>query len=162
MLVFMLFGISIGALTGIEKQRRRNKPIGGVQISTAVGAAGGAVAEYCIAHILPNRQPIDALFLFYLYPFLYLCILNGVLLGLFCGFVARRVKSVMISITVGGGMGLLLAFLWTLLPLQEPDLDRLIMLSGFVFGALTGLLTQHSRFGSILRPAARAAGGAVE
>jgi len=67
--------------------------------------------------------------------------IKGMLVGLFCGWFARRVQSTKWGIVLGAALGLLFAFLVALMQ-HEHYLE--IMLPGFVTGAIIGFLTQRT------------------
>jgi hypothetical protein len=69
---------------------------------------------------------------------------KGMVVGIICGLIARKVHSTAVGLAAGAGFGLLFAFLVALMP--EPDGSHYylqIMLPGFVLGALIGFLTQR-------------------
>jgi fucose permease len=63
------------------------------------------------------------------------------LVGLFCGWFARRVQSTKWGIVLGAALGLLFAFLVAAMQ-HEHYLE--IMLPGFITGAIIGFLTQRT------------------
>ena len=68
---------------------------------------------------------------------------KGMLVGIVCGLIARKVRSTAVGLAVGAGFGLLFAYIVALMP--EPDGTHYylqIMVPGFVLGALIGFLTQ--------------------
>ena len=70
--------------------------------------------------------------------------LKGMIVGLFCGWFARKVHSLRWGIVVGAGMGLLFAFLVAAADTVNGEHPYLqIMLPGFVVGAIAGFLTQR-------------------
>ena len=70
--------------------------------------------------------------------------MKGMLVGLLCGWFARKVQSVTWGIVVGSVLGLLFAFLVASMSTvngRHPYLE--IMMPGFVVGAIVGFLTQQ-------------------
>jgi drug/metabolite transporter (DMT)-like permease len=67
--------------------------------------------------------------------------IKGMLVGLFCGWFARRVQSTKWGIVLGAALGLLFAFLVALMQ-HEHYLE--IMMPGFITGAIIGFLTQRT------------------
>ena len=68
---------------------------------------------------------------------------KGMVVGIICGLIARKVRSTAVGLAAGAGFGLLFAYLVAMMP--EPDGTHYyvqIMVPGFVLGALTGFLTQ--------------------
>jgi hypothetical protein len=69
---------------------------------------------------------------------------KGMVVGLLCGWFARKVHSAKWGIAVGSALGLLFAFLVAATDTvngQHPYMQ--IMLPGFVVGAIVGFLTQR-------------------
>ena len=109
-----------------------NKPMVGLIAGTVLGLIDGATAWFTpavrseMAGILTGS-----------------CV-KGMIVGILCGFIARKVHSTAVGLAAGAGIGLLLAYLVALMP--EPDGSHYylqIMLPGFVLGALIGFLTQR-------------------
>ena len=68
---------------------------------------------------------------------------KGLVVGLLCGWFARKVHSTGLGILVGSGLGLLFAFLVAAADSVNGGHPYLqIMLPGFVVGAIVGFLTQ--------------------
>jgi Mg/Co/Ni transporter MgtE len=69
---------------------------------------------------------------------------KGMLVGLLCGWFARKVHSTAWGIALGSGLGLLFAFLVAAADTVNGEHPYLqIMLPGFVVGAIVGFLTQR-------------------
>ena len=69
---------------------------------------------------------------------------KGMVVGILCGLIARKVHSTAVGLGAGAGFGLLFAYLVASMP--QPDGQHYylqIMLPGFVLGAITGFLTQR-------------------
>ena len=81
-----------------------NKPVAGILIGAALGVVDG-----CTAWFYPEARPQIA-------GILMGSTIKGLLVGLICGFVARKVNSVKVGLAVGAGVGLLLAFLVAAMP----------------------------------------------
>ncbi len=118
-----------------------NKPLVGVIAGTILGALDGATAWFTPA----VRNQMDSI--------LVGSSLKGLLVGLAAGFFARKVQSEKKGAIFGAIVGLILAGLVAAMP--DPNTGEnywvQIMLPGFVFGALTGYLTQ--RVGTAPSPA---------
>lgn len=115
-----------------------NKPLVGVIAGTILGAFDGATAWFTPA-VRDQMSGIIAG-----------SSMKGLLVGLAAGFFARKVHSESKGVLFGAVIGLILAALVAAMP--QPTGEHYwvaIMLPGFIFGALTGYLTQ--RLGS--RPA---------
>jgi hypothetical protein len=66
------------------------------------------------------------------------------IVGLICGWFARRVQSTKWGIVLGAAVGLLFAFIVAAMPAENGQHYYLeIMLPGFVVGAIIGFLTQR-------------------
>jgi F0F1-type ATP synthase assembly protein I len=79
--------------------------------------------------------------------------MKGMVVGLFCGWFARKVHSTKWGIIVGSVLGLLFAFFVAAADTVNgvhPYLQ--IMLPGFVVGAIVGFLTQRVGSGPIRVP----------
>ena len=109
-----------------------NKPMVGVIAGAALGLLDGATAWIVpavrgeMAQIMMGSG------------------LKGMVVGLICGFIARKVRSTAVGLAAGAGFGLLFAYLVALMP--EPDGSHYylnIMLPGFVLGGVIGFLTQR-------------------
>ena len=69
---------------------------------------------------------------------------KGMVVGLLCGWFARKVHSTRLGIVVGSALGLLFAFLVAATDTVNGEHPYLqIMLPGFVVGAIVGFLTQR-------------------
>jgi hypothetical protein len=69
---------------------------------------------------------------------------KGMLVGVICGLLARKVRSVKAGVAVGAGLGLLFAYLVAAMPSATGEHYYLeIMAPGFIVGALIGFLTQR-------------------
>ena len=69
---------------------------------------------------------------------------KGMVVGIICGLIARKVHSTSVGLAAGAVFGLVFAYLIAMMP--EPDGTHYyvkIMVPGFVLGALTGFLTQR-------------------
>lgn len=110
-----------------------NKPLVGVIAGTILGALDGATAWFTPA----VRSEIGGI--------MAASSMKGLLVGLAAGFFARKVQSDRSGILFGGIIGLILAGIVAAMP--DPNTGEhywvQIMLPGFVFGALTGYLTQR-------------------
>jgi F0F1-type ATP synthase assembly protein I len=70
--------------------------------------------------------------------------MKGMVVGLLCGWFARKVHSIKWGIVVGSALGLLFAFLVAAADTVNGEHPYLqIMLPGFVVGAIVGFLTQR-------------------
>ena len=70
--------------------------------------------------------------------------MKGMVVGILCGWFARKVQSTAWGIAVGAALGLAFAFLVAAMDTvngRHPYLE--IMMPGFVVGAITGFLTQR-------------------
>jgi len=109
-----------------------NKPLVGVLVGAVLGVVDGSSAWF-----YPQARSEMA-------GILMGSTLKGMLVGVLCGVVARKVQSNKVGIALGAGLGLLFAFLVAAMPqpnIGHPYLE--IMTPGFVLGALTGFLTQR-------------------
>lgn len=109
-----------------------NKPLVGVIAGAVLGLIDGATAWFTPA----VRSEMTAILMGS-------CV-KGMLVGIICGLIARKVHSTAIGLAAGAGFGLLFAYLVALMP--EPDGTHYylqIMVPGFVLGALIGFLTQR-------------------
>ena len=66
--------------------------------------------------------------------------IKGMLVGLLCGWYARKVQSTAKGVVLGSVLGLLFALA---VAVMQKDHYLEIMLPGFVVGAITGFLTQR-------------------
>ena len=110
-----------------------NKPLVGVIAGTILGALDGATAWFTPA----VRNQMDSILIG--------SSAKGLIVGLAAGFFARKVQSEKKGAIFGAVIGLILAGLVAAMP--DPNTGEnywvQIMLPGFVFGALTGYLTQR-------------------
>src|SRR5580698_3633498 len=109
-----------------------NKPMVGVIAGAVLGAIDGATAWFTPA----VRSEMGGI--------LAGSSVKGMVVGIICGFIARKVHSTTVGLVAGAGFGLLFAYLVAMMP--EPDGAHYylqIMVPGFVLGALTGFLTQR-------------------
>jgi hypothetical protein len=72
--------------------------------------------------------------------------IKGMLVGLFCGWFARKVQSTKWGVLLGAGLGLLFAFL---VAAMQHEHYLAIMLPGFITGAIIGFLTQRTGMPSL-------------
>lgn len=109
-----------------------NKPLVGVVAGAILGIVDGATAWFT-----PEvRSQMTGILMGS-------CV-KGMVVGLLCGFIARKVNSTAVGLLAGAGFGLLFAYLVAAMP--QPNGAHYyvqIMLPGFVLGALTGFLTQR-------------------
>ena len=116
--------------------------VAGLLLGLGLGAIDGATAWfYPEAHSMMGRIMLRSS-------------VKGMVIGLLCGWFARKVHSTTWGILVGSALGLLFAFLVAIADTvngQHPYLQ--IMLPGFVVGAIVGFLTQ--RIGAPLSAASR-------
>lgn len=71
--------------------------------------------------------------------------MKGMVVGLLCGWFARKVHSTTWGIVVGSVLGLLFAFLVAAMDTVNGEHPYMqIMLPGFVVGAIVGFLTQKA------------------
>jgi hypothetical protein len=69
---------------------------------------------------------------------------KGMVVGVLCGLIARKVRSMKAGIAAGAGLGLLFAYLVAAMPSATGEHYYLeIMLPGCIVGALIGFLTQR-------------------
>jgi hypothetical protein len=109
-----------------------NKPLVGIVVGAILGALDGATAWF-----EPKVRPQLAFIMM-------ASGVKGMMVGVLCGLVARKVNSNAVGIGVGAGIGLLLAYLVAMQP--EPDGSHYyaqIMIPGFITGAIIGFLTQR-------------------
>jgi hypothetical protein len=108
-----------------------NKPMVGVIAGAVLGAIDGATAWFTPA----VRSEMEGILMG--------SSVKGMLVGVICGLIARKVHSTGVGLAAGAGFGLLFAYLVARMP--EPDGTHYylqIMVPGFVLGALIGFLTQ--------------------
>ena len=109
-----------------------NKPLVGIVAGAILGAVDGATAWFT-----PEARTMMA-------SILMGSAMKGMVVGVICGLIARKVQSTTVGLIAGAGFGLLFAFIVAALP--QPDGHHYylaIMLPGFVVGAIIGLLTQR-------------------
>lgn len=69
---------------------------------------------------------------------------KGLIVGVICGTVARKARSVPLGIGLGAVLGLLFAWAVASMPSETGEHYYVeIMVPGFIVGALTGFLTQR-------------------
>jgi F0F1-type ATP synthase assembly protein I len=106
----------------------KNKLVIGLVSGAVLGALDGATAWFtpavrdAIGTIIPGAA------------------FKGMVVGLLCGWFARKVQSTPLGIALGAGLGLLFAY--AVASLQPKPYYLEMMLPGFVTGALIGYLTQ--------------------
>ena len=109
-----------------------NKPMVGLIAGAVLGIIDGATAWFTPA----VRSEMEGILMGS-------CV-KGMVVGIICGLIARKVHSTAVGLIAGAGFGLLFAYLVAMMP--EPDGTHYylqIMVPGFVLGALTGFLTQR-------------------
>lgn len=109
-----------------------NKPMVGVIAGAVLGAVNGSAAWFTPA----VRSEMEGILMW--------SSVKGMLVGIICGLIARKVRSTAVGLAAGAGFGLLFAYLVALMP--EPDGTHYylqIMVPGFVLGGLIGFLTQR-------------------
>lgn len=109
-----------------------NKPMVGVMAGAVLGIVDGTTAWFTPA----ARSEMNTILMGS-------CV-KGMVVGILCGLIARKVHSTAVGLLAGAAFGLLFAFLVALAP--QPDGSHYylqIMLPGFVLGALIGFLTQR-------------------
>ncbi|SRR6266567_2275686 len=109
-----------------------NKILAGLIFGLVLGAIDGATAWfYPEAHSMIGAIMVGSS-------------IKGMVVGILCGWFARRVQSTKWGIVVGAALGLAFAFLVAATDTvngRHPYVE--IMLPGFVVGAITGFLTQR-------------------
>ena len=108
-----------------------NKPLVGILAGAVLGVVDGATAWFTPA----VRSQMTGIMMG--------SGIKGMVVGLLCGLIARKVHSTTVGLLSGAGFGLLFAYLVAAIP--QPDGTHYylaIMLPGFVLGALIGFLTQ--------------------
>ena len=109
-----------------------NKVLVGVLFGLALGALDGATAWF-----YPEVRSMMA-------GIMVGSSIKGMVVGVLCGWFARRVQSLKWGIVAGAALGLLFAFLVAATDTvngRHPYLE--IMMPGFVVGAMIGFLTQR-------------------
>lgn len=108
-----------------------NKILVGLVFGIILGAADGATAWF-----YPETRTVIT-------GILIGSSFKGMLVGLFSGWFARKVRSTGWGIVVGSSLGLLFAFIVAVMDASHGKSHYLeIMLPGFVVGAIIGFLTQ--------------------
>ena len=109
-----------------------NKPLVGVIAGAILGIIDGATAWFTPA----VRSQMTGILMG--------SCLKGMVVGILCGLIARKVRSTAVGLAAGAGFGLLFAYLVALAPQADGSHYYLqIMVPGFVLGALIGFLTQR-------------------
>jgi hypothetical protein len=109
-----------------------NKILVGLIFGLVLGAADGATAWF-----YPYARPLIA-------GILVGSSLKGMIVGILCGWFARKVQSTAWGIVVGAVLGLLFAYLVAASDTVNGKHAYLeIMMPGFVVGAIIGFLTQR-------------------
>src|ERR1700722_18398264 len=108
-----------------------NKIVVGLVAGMVMGALDGATAWF-----YPDTRPLIG-------GIIAGSTFKGMLVGLFCGWLARKVDSTAWGVAAGAGLGLLLAYAVAAMPGQGQSHYLAIMLPGFVTGAIIGFSTQR-------------------
>ena len=109
-----------------------NKILAGALLGIILGLADGGTAWF-----YPPVRPMMA-------GILVGSSLKGMVVGILCGWFARKVHSTKWGVVVGSALGLLFAFLVASMGTTDgKHLYLEIMLPGFVVGAIVGFLTQR-------------------
>jgi uncharacterized membrane protein YeaQ/YmgE (transglycosylase-associated protein family) len=109
-----------------------NKPLVGIAAGAVLGIIDGATAWFT-----PQVRPLMASIL------MGSCV-KGMIVGVLCGILARKVRSNAVGIMAGSIFGLIFAYLVAAMPSETGEHYYLqIMLPGFVVGAIIGYLTQR-------------------
>lgn len=109
-----------------------NKPVVGIAVGAILGVLDGATAWF-----EPAVRPQISFIMM-------ASGVKGMVVGLLCGLLARKVNSNAAGIGAGAAIGLLFAYLVAMNP--EPDGTHYyaqIMIPGFITGAIIGFLTQR-------------------
>lgn len=116
----------------MEGSLTMNKPLVGIIAGAILGIVDGATAWFtpevrsAIVGILMGS-----------------CV-KGMVVGVLCGLIARKVHSTAVGLIAGAGFGLLFAYLVAAMPQPNGQHYYLqIMVPGFVLGSIIGLLTQR-------------------
>lgn len=109
-----------------------NKILVGLIFGLLLGAVDGATALF-----YPETRPL-------IVGILIGSSFKGMLVGILCGWFARKVQSTGWGIALGSVLGLLFAFFVAFMDAKSGKPHYLeIMLPGFVVGAIVGFLTQR-------------------
>jgi hypothetical protein len=109
-----------------------NKPVVGILAGAILGAVDGATAWFT-----PETRSM-------LTGIMAASAVKGMLVGVLCGFVARKLHSTWKGIAAGAALGLLFAYIVAAMGSENGQHYYLeIMLPGFVVGAIIGFLTQR-------------------
>ncbi len=109
-----------------------NKIVVGLAAGVVMGALDGATAWF-----YPDTRPVIG-------GIIAGSTFKGMLVGLFSGWLARKVDSMAWGIAAGAGLGLLLAYGVAVMQASTgQDHYLAIMLPGFVTGAIIGFSTQR-------------------
>ena len=109
-----------------------NKILVGIVFGLVLGAVDGATAWFT-----PEVRPMMT-------SIMVGSSVKGMIVGVLCGWFARKVRSTSWGIIVGAALGLFFAFLVAAMPSPNGKQYYLeIMLPGFVVGAIIGFLTQR-------------------
>ena len=109
-----------------------NKPVVGIIAGAVLGLIDGATAWFTPA----ARDQMSGILMGS-------CV-KGIVVGILCGLIARKVHSTAVGLAAGAGFGLLFAYIVAAMP--QPDGSHYyvqIMVPGFVLGAIIGFLTQR-------------------
>ena len=121
-----------------------NKIVVGLIFGLVLGAIDGATALF-----YPETRPV-------IVGIMIGSSFKGMLVGLFSGWFARKVRSTRWGIVVGSSLGLLFAFIVAVLDASKGKPHYLeIMLPGFVVGAIVGFLTQRMGTPAVLKSGAQ-------
>jgi hypothetical protein len=109
-----------------------NKILVGLLLGLALGAIDGATAWF-----YPEAQPMIS-------AIMVGSSIKGMVVGLLCGWFARKVQSTIWGIVLGSVLGLLFAFFVAAMDTVNGKHAYVeIMLPGFIVGAIIGFLTQR-------------------
>jgi len=109
-----------------------NKILVGLLLGLVLGAIDGATAWF-----YPEAQPMIS-------AIMVGSSIKGMVVGLLCGWFARKVQSTIWGIVLGSVLGLLFAFFVAAMDTVNGKHAYVeIMLPGFIVGAIIGFLTQR-------------------
>ena len=109
-----------------------NKILVGLLLGLVLGAIDGATAWF-----YPEAQPMIS-------AIMVGSSIKGIVVGLLCGWFARKVQSTIWGIVLGSVLGLLFAFFVAAMDTVNGKHAYVeIMLPGFIVGAIIGFLTQR-------------------